>query len=145
MKTEKWIITGLLMALIMMVSGSVNAQRGNRAGNYSCCEGIPGLTEKQKTEITALEKSHRSDMDAMRAERRKSGNYTTRDAYQATVEEKVNAHRDKVRNLLNEEQKVVFDNIQSRQGQGNYARRGGGGRGKGFQGGQGGRGGRGRW
>ncbi len=141
MKKRIWMKRGWLLAIILMVSMGSMAQRGTRAGNYSCCEGIPGLTEKQKTEITALEKAHRSEMDVMRAERRKTGNYTTREAYQAAVDEKVTAHRDKVRSLLNEEQRVVFDQLQSRQAQGHYARRAGRGGGPGM----GGRGGRGRW
>ncbi len=132
MKKRNWIITGLVMAVVMTVSIGAMAQRGNRAGNYSCCEGIPGLTEKQKTEITALEKTHRSEMDVMRAERRKTGNYTTRDAYQTAVDKKVATHRDKVRSLLNEEQKAVFDKIHSRDGEGNYARGAGRGAGQGY-------------
>ena len=150
MKKRIWMKRGWLMVIMLTVSMGSMAQRGTRAGNYSCCAGIPGLTEKQKTEITALENAHRNEMDKMRAERRKTGNYATRDAYQTAVDEKVTAHRDKVRSLLNEDQKAVFDQLQSGQGQGKYARRGGRGGGpsrncRGAGQGMGGRGFRGGW
>jgi Spy/CpxP family protein refolding chaperone len=70
-------------------------------------------------------------MDAMRAERRKTGGYSTREAYQVAVDEKVAAHREKVRALLTEEQKAVFDQNQPRQGQGRWARQSGRGGGQG--------------
>ncbi|HQE50896.1 MAG TPA: hypothetical protein PLD74_00915 [Prolixibacteraceae bacterium] len=124
MKKKNLSMAALIAAVIMLTSVEALAQRGNRSGSYFCCDNLPGLTEKQRTEITALEKAHRADMDAMRAERRKSGNYTTREAYQNLVDEKVAAHRGKVRALLNEEQKAVFDNMQIRPGRGQYGRAG---------------------
>lgn len=140
-KNMGWIIV-MMMAVVMTASMNALAQRGYRSGDGSCCMAIPGLTEKQKSEITALEKAHRSDMDAMRDERRKTGGYATRDAYQTAVNEKVAAHREKVRTLLTEEQKVVFDQNQPRTGQGRWARQSGrgGGQGAGLRGGWGGRG-----
>ncbi len=129
-KNNGWIIV-MVMAVVMTASMNALAQKGYWSGDGSCCMAIPGLTEKQKSEITALEKAHRSEMDAMRAERRKTGGYSTREAYQVAVDEKVAAHREKVHALLTEEQKAVFDQNQPRQGQGRWARQSGRGGGQG--------------
>lgn len=129
MKMKSFIAKVLLVAVILTAGMFVSAQRGYGPVYYSCCETLPGLTDKQKIEIAALEKAHRDEMDSLRSEHQQTGNYTTRDAWLASVTEKVTAHRAKVRSLLNEDQKILFDQLQSRQG--NYARRADGGRGRG--------------
>lgn len=130
MKNKSLNVVMIVLAVLLMATTTIFAQRGNRAAANSCCMDIPGLTEQQKTQITNLEQLHKKDMQAMRDARRKSGSYTDRDAYQAAVDQKVTDHRNAVKNLLNADQKVIFDNIQAQGGQGKNQqanmRRGGG-------------------
>jgi hypothetical protein len=108
----------IVLATILMATTTTYAQRGNRGAAGSCCMNIPGLTEEQKTRITGMEQQHLKEMQEMRDARRKSGSYADRDAYQAAVGQKVTDHRNAVRNLLNADQKIIFDNIQAQGGQG---------------------------
>ncbi len=125
----------VVLALAMAASVVTTAQRGYRAGygnrpagGYSCCAYLPGLTGKQEAEITKLERQHRKEMDEMRAAWRQSGSYASREEHLAAVGKKVADHRNAVRNLLNDEQKEVFDHYGS--GRGRFAA-GAGGRGMG--------------
>lgn len=114
MKTNV-IKSGVFALIIMLVTTiTVSAQKANRMNaENSCCTNIPGLTAEQKSQITSLEQKHQDEMATMRTERKKSGSYSDRDAYQEAVEQKVQDHRNSVRNLLNEDQKTIFDNLQS--------------------------------
>jgi uncharacterized membrane protein len=118
MRNKSLNVVMIVLVVFLMATTATFAQRGNRAAANSCCMDIPGLTEQQKTQITTLEQQHQKDMQAMRDARRKSGSYTDRDAYQAAVNQKVTDHRNAVKNLLNADQKVIFDNIQAQGGQG---------------------------
>jgi hypothetical protein len=118
MKNKVLNSTMMILAVMLVAATATFAQKGNRATGSSCCMNIPGLSEQQKTEITAMEKQHLQEMQEMRETRRKSGTYADRDAYQTAVERKVTEHRTAVRNLLDADQKVIFDNIQSQGGQG---------------------------
>lgn len=118
MRKKQLNVVMIVLSVMLMATTSTFAQRGNRATTNSCCMDIPGLTEQQKTQITALEQQHQKDMQAMRDARRKSGSYADRDAYQAAIDKKVSDHRNSVRNLLNTDQKTFFDNLQAQGGQG---------------------------
>jgi uncharacterized membrane protein len=118
MRNKSLNVVMIVLVVFLMTTTATFAQRGNRAAANSCCMNIPGLTEQQKTQITTLEQQHQKDMQAMRDARRKSGSYTDRDTYQAAVNQKVTDHRNAVKNLLNADQKVIFDNIQAQGGQG---------------------------
>jgi hypothetical protein len=115
MKNKGLQFFGLFLTIILITGGNAVAQRGGRMGAWNgCCMGIPGLTDQQRTEISNLENQHRKEMDALRSEWRKSGAYSQREAHLTEVDKKVEAHRDAVRKLLNEEQKSFFDNQQGR-------------------------------
>ena len=143
MKNKQLNIVLLILAVILIASINSFAQRGNRmAGANSCTLNIPGLTEKQKTEINSLKEQHRKEMDSFRTEWRQSAAYAAAEAHQAEVTKKVAAHREAVRNLLNDDQKSVLDNRQ-RKGRRNFAGTNSRGmgcgimyRGNGFQGGR---------
>jgi hypothetical protein len=115
MKNKGLNFFGLFLTIMLIAGGNVVAQRGGRMGAWNgCCPGIPGLTDKQRTEISDIEIQHRKEMDALRSEWQKSGAYSEREAHLAEVGKKVEAHRNAVRSLLNEEQKRFFDNQQGR-------------------------------
>ena len=105
MKNKGLKFFGVFLTIILIAGGNVEAQRGGRMGAWNgCCLGIPGLTDKQRTEITNLETQHRKEMEALRSEWRKSGAYSQREAHLADVGKKVEAHRNAVKNLLNDDQ-----------------------------------------
>ncbi|HAX95160.1 MAG TPA: hypothetical protein DCY35_01345 [Prolixibacteraceae bacterium] len=119
MKTNV-IKSGVFALIIILVSTiSVSAQRSNKMDSEnSCCTNIPGLTAEQKSQIASLEQKHQADMETMRTERRNTGTYSDRDAYQNAVEQKVQDHRNSVRSLLDEDQKTIFDNLHANANQG---------------------------
>lgn len=111
MKRESLKIAVFLFALVLVAGGNALAQRGYGAGRgYNGCMNLPGLTEKQMTEITKLRQQHRKEMDEMRMEWRQSEAFAQHEKHLAEVDKKVVNHRNEVRNLLTEEQKAVFDN-----------------------------------
>ncbi len=118
MKTNE-IKSGVFALIVILVTTiSVSAQRANRMNNEnSCCTNIPGLTAEQKNQIKSLEQKHQDEMATMRTERKKSGSYNDRDAYQKAVEQKVQDHRNSIRSILNEDQKTIFDNLHSNSAQ----------------------------
>ena len=152
MKTRKFI--WMLLALIMSVStGFAQGRRfmnrpgygmgagyGFGPGNY-CINFIPGLTEEQQSKIIDLTVNHRKEMAELVIKQRSIVDLEDRIEIQGQLFKKVTAHRDEVRNLLNDEQKKQYDLIHS---QGMYGmgygmgRRGG--RGRGGYGGWGGSG-----
>jgi hypothetical protein len=118
MKNKSLNVVVIVLSVMLMATTATFAQRGNRTAANSCCMDIPGLTEQQKTQIIGLEQQHQKDMQAMRDARRKSDSSADRDVYQAAVDKKVSDHRNTVRNLLDADQKIIFDNIQAQGGQG---------------------------
>ncbi len=126
MKNKKIHIVTLILAVILTTGMNSSAQRGPWMGrDYSCCLNISGLSEKQKTEIANLVQQHRKEMDEMRRAWQESGSNAGREAHLAAVDKKVSEHRAAVRNLLNPEQKEVFDSLQT-QGRRYWSAYGGG-------------------
>ena len=77
MKTKMIFKAGLVMALLVIITGTTNAYNGNRCNRIvqttmaqSCIDQIPGLSENQTAKITALEKAHQVTMSELRTERR---------------------------------------------------------------------------
>jgi hypothetical protein len=99
----------VLIAFLLLTGGMINAQgigRGMAPGQY--CGNIPGLTDKQKTELTELATKHRAEMDALRAERQGAKD---RDAWYAAGQKMTAAtdkHRFDIRNVLTDEQKEAY-------------------------------------
>ena len=138
----------LIIMMIILTSLSVNAQRGNGNGKGNCknvgiCEKLPDLTDKQKEQIKELKIKHkkamlqfRNQMDVERA------NLRTLEIADNAEMNKINAqidkitgvknqmmkaraaHRQDVRKLLTEEQKVIFDSQTGRKGKGKGHRKG---------------------
>lgn len=109
---------------------------------------IPGLTEDQKSKITEMEINHRKTMAELRVKQVTTDNFSERIKIREEMLKKGLAHRDEIRNQLNDEQKEHFDLLGGRNiygcmgygsgcrfgcGRGNFAGRGGRGRGAGFK------------
>jgi hypothetical protein len=120
-------INAVLISLLILAGGMVNAQGRGRAmdpGQY--CANIPGLTEKQKAELTSQAVKHRAEMDALRAVRQGSNNSESWYAAGQKMTEATDKHRFEVLSVLTDEQKQAFT---PRAGFGPVGRFGGGGRG----------------
>lgn len=130
MKNKSLTIGTLILAIILMAGVNSNAQRGFRgAGPNPDGPGLPGLTEKQKTEIKAIREAHMKEMDALRTDRLNREKYPNQEAFQSVMLKKISDHKVAIRNLLSDDQKAIFDRIQARQGagaKGNFAPRRGG-------------------
>jgi hypothetical protein len=102
-------INMVMIALLFFTGGLISAQgigRGMAPGQY--CGNIPGLTDKQKTELTELAEKHRTEMDALRAERQGAKD---REAWYAAGQKMTAAtdkHRFDIMNVLTDEQKQTF-------------------------------------
>lgn len=154
MKTLKYLF---FVSVLLIGSSPLYAQgwqRGGRQGGNPaygpgvCINYLPGLTETQKTKILELEKSHQETMAGLREKRRSTFDFLEKDKIREEMLQNVEAHRSKVRSLLNEEQKKQYDLLHSRRnygmrgaaqsGQDNQSPAGGYGRpgGRGFRGGR---------
>ena len=104
-------ITGLLLVLITAGTLAVNAQNGRgRTGEAGqVCASLPNITEKQKTELTALSEKHRTEMDALRAEMRAAGDSEKRSAVWTKMDNLRTSHRNEIMSLLTDEQKAAYN------------------------------------
>jgi len=102
-------INVVLMAFLLLTGGMLSAQgwgRGTDPGQY--CANIPGLTDKQKSELTGLATKHRAEMDALRAERQNSADSESWFAAGQKMREATYRHRFEILSVLTPEQKQVF-------------------------------------
>ncbi len=152
----------LTLAIVLLSSGNINAQRGYGWGNGQgngpgyYCNNIPDLTADQKNEITSLRTAHLKKMQNYRnrlAEKRvklqtlRTAENVDMKAVNRTIDEmsKIRTdmqkdreqHFQNVRKILTADQRVYFDNTRSGRAYGaGYGRCGG----RGFGAGYGGRG-----
>lgn len=126
MKTLRYLF---FVSVLLIGSSPLYAQgwqRGGRAAGQAygpgvCVNYLSGLTETQKTKILELEKSHQETMTGLREKRRSTFDFSEKDKVREEMLQNVEAHRTKVRSLLNEEQKKQYDLLHSGK---NYGMRG---------------------
>lgn len=116
----------LVLALFIALAPMLVALAQNEKGG--CINDIPGLTEQQKKDIDAKKMAHHKDMMQIRnvLNEKKAHQQTLEGvdkpdlaainktidevaALKADMMKKQAAHRQEIRNLLNEEQKLYFD------------------------------------
>lgn len=129
MKTQKIRKFTLVIMALVLTGSTVFAQGwrgGNRAGygrnlnlvtdttRFTCVNLIQGLTEDQKSEIISLENQHQEAMAGFRTERRLTIDTIEKNEIREEMLNRVEIHRDKVRNLLTEEQQQQYDLLQAR-------------------------------
>ena len=145
-----WVFFALALGTTTAVAqGWRNSNRLNNGQNYLCLQQISNLTEEQKSSIAELREQHQSEMADLRQERRSTTDVAEKTSVRNKMLEKTESHRDAVKNLLTEEQRKEFETLHARnsnfrgQGRGNYGqqavkgKRGGRGKGAGFQSGPG--------
>lgn len=134
MKTMKK-TTVLVLAILMIASTNIFAQRGRNFddrgqgfGRFDFCERIPDLTEDQEQKIEALRVVHlkemtsfRNQMDELRAKKRTliTSDNSNMNEINSVIDQMTDVHnkmmkasaihRQDVRNLLTDDQKVYFD------------------------------------
>ncbi|HKK42916.1 MAG TPA: hypothetical protein VJ963_10945 [Bacteroidales bacterium] len=119
------LLLGIMLAGSLMVQGQnagVQPFYRNRAFNR-----IPDLTDKQKTELTALSQKHWVKMDTLRARMFRTTNIQKRGDIARDIQIEKDTHRQDVLNLLTDNQKEAFNaNGRGMRGPlyGQYGRRG---------------------
>lgn len=79
--------------------------------NQVCLNQITDLSEEQKTKIEELENSHQKEMTALRENRQSTRDAIEKNEIRGTMLKTIKAHREKVRNLLTEEQQKQLDQL----------------------------------
>jgi len=136
------------IALILFVSITAFAQEPQPAQGKGrgMCANIPNLTDEQQKKIDALTIPHRKEMQVLRAQMKEKQAHleTLRiadnadmtainktideiSALKTTMMKKREAHKQEIRKILNDEQRLIFDAQSNKRGNGN-----GNGQGKGM-------------
>ena len=133
MKSLKQLSLVVLLSVFVFGANNTFAQDCNKKHQHGIENAIPDLTEDQKTDIKKLRTEHRKEvqqiknqMDIKRAELKAlqtaenpdiaaiNKKIEERSALRTDLEKKSAAHKQDVRKLLNDEQKVVYDNKMNR-------------------------------
>lgn len=107
-------IAWVFFALVLTAS-TVFAQGwrdGNRASFNPHRNGlneISGLTEKQQTQVAAMEEKHLEGMDELRDKRRSSTNAIEKSEIRTAMLKKVEAHRNSVKKVLTADQQKQYE------------------------------------
>lgn len=102
-------ILGIVLG--MMITIGVYAQNTNNQ-NLPCLTQVSGLTDQQKEQIVALEKSHQEQMATFRTERRGTTDPTLKAEVYDKMQAAKSAHQKDVLALLNDNQKTQYLAIQ---------------------------------
>ncbi len=111
----------MFIALMLIVAaGSAQGWRSGRvAGNNidnsqrMCVNLLTDLTSEQKEKLTQLVNAHQETMDGLRAEQRSTFDLAEKNDIREEMLQKVQAHRNEVRNLLTEDQQKQLDMMQT--------------------------------
>ena len=126
-------LKGLVMLILMLMAGTAMYSQGSQGAHM----GIPGLTDDQKTQIGKLRIAHQKEMQGLRNQLAENkAHYRTLmtaekadinainknidefTGLKATMMKKQAAHIQDIRKLLNDEQRLAFDNKLGRMGKG---------------------------
>ena len=128
-------VTVLAMALLMFAGSNMYAQRGRNYSNQGqdfnqnqFCQRIPDLTEEQQTKIEAIRLKHMKEMNTFRNQKNElqakkhtlmTSDNANSNEINSVIDQMTNLqnkmlktsakHRQDVRSLLTDEQKVYFD------------------------------------
>ncbi len=120
MKTSKlqklaWAFFALtLTATSVFSQGRNNGNRNLQNQNVLCLEQISDLSEQQKSQIAAMEKSHQESMAEFRVNRRSTSNSIEKTKIREEMLKSVETHQNSVKNLLTENQQKEYDLLHTR-------------------------------
>lgn len=89
--------------------GSMKEHKMGRGPMYYCLDSIPGITADQKAKIEALRDKHKKEMEDLRDQKQKTTSWDEWDKLEKQMVDKRVAHRNEIRNILNDAQKKFFD------------------------------------
>lgn len=99
--------------MFFAATSASNAQYFRRTNNRMSyagqCLDIPGLTEDQKAQITAINTAHQKLIDQLRNDFYAAPDLVTANDIKARMTLEQNNHLDKISKVLTEEQKVYFN------------------------------------
>lgn len=108
----------LIFSILMLSTSIVSAQgwRNQRQagsnpgeGQRMCLNLLADLTQEQMDQIAQLVNAHQEAMDELRTEMRSTFDPAKKDEIRAQMLQKVQEHRNAIRNLLTEEQQKQYD------------------------------------
>lgn len=115
MKTKMIFKTGLVLAILVITTGTINAYNGNKRNCVarttpvqSCINQIPDLSKDQIAKITALEQTHQVTMSELRNERRATTDVKMKEEIRAKMINQRDNHRNEVSALLAPGQQKVY-------------------------------------
>jgi len=133
MKTSKlskfaWVFFALALGTTtVFAQGWRNGNKTFSYQNQVCLNQISDLSDDQKSKILEMNKIHQEKMAELREQRQATADAIEKNDIRGKMLKKVKAHREEVKNLLNEEQKIQYDqlftstsNTQNRPGNGNF-------------------------
>jgi len=123
-----WVLFALATATTtVFAQGGRNGNNGNNGQNMICLEQISDLSDDQKSKMQELENNHQEKMTALREKRQSSNDAIEKNEIRGEMLKNVKAHREGVKNLLNEEQQKQYDQLftgnssyQNQRGNGNF-------------------------
>ena len=125
MKTSNLQKLAWVFFALVLTTATVFAQGSRRANNnvqnnqhLPCLTQLSNLSEEQKAKIEKLEASHQEAMADLRQQRQATVNAVEKSEIRTTMLKNVEAHRNKVKSLLTEEQQVQYNQLQASAGYG---------------------------
>ena len=107
-----WVFFALALTTTTVFSqGWRNGNRYYQNQNGNCLNYITDLSEKQQKQITEMEEKHQKEMAELRVKRRSSFDAIEKNEIRGEMLKKVEAHRNSVKNILNEEQQKQYDQL----------------------------------
>jgi hypothetical protein len=106
-------IIGFILAILLISSMPVSAQRGGNRGGINGSIGFvyPALTEKQKTDITSMDTKYRVEMDTLRAQLRRSTDIKKRGDLASKIQILSDTHQNDLKNVLTADQKISLETV----------------------------------
>lgn len=115
-----WIFIALMLSVTVVSAQGWRTGRsaGNNIGNRQgmCVNMLADLTTEQKEKISQLVNAHQEAIDELRTEQRSTIDPVKKNEIREEMLQKVQAHRNEVRNLLTDEQQKQLSTLQTSQG-----------------------------
>jgi len=114
LKKFAWVFFALALTTgTVFGQGWRNGNRSVNRQNGTCLTTISGLTEEQQNQILAMDEKHQGTMDELRTQRRATTDPVEKSEIRTTMLKNVEAHRNAVKSLLSEDQKLQYDQLHS--------------------------------
>ncbi|WP_167616235.1 Spy/CpxP family protein refolding chaperone [Maribellus sediminis] len=114
-----WVFFALVLTTAtVFAQGRRRANTAQNNQNLPCLTQISNLSDQQKAEIEKLETDHQKAMADLSKQRRSTTDAVGKSEIRTTMLKNVEAHRNEVKALLNENQQLQYDQLQASAGYG---------------------------